>query len=78
VRNACVAAGNSQNPAFLAELRLRLDDASPLVRGHAAWALMRLAGRAAGPWLEARLGVEAEVEVRRELQACLLEAGSLD
>ena len=75
VRNACVAAGNSQDPALLPRLKRRLDDASALVRGHAAWAVARLGGRAAVPWLEERLGTEPAEAVRRELRAGLDEAG---
>lgn len=78
VRNACVAAGNSRNPAHLPALKARLDEPGPLVRGHAAWALARLAGRAAAPWLQVRLGAEGEAEVRRELEAGLREAVNLD
>jgi len=74
VRNACVAAGNSRDPELVPALRARLDDASPLVRGHAAWALGQIADSAAVPWLTARLAVEPDGEVRGELQDCLREA----
>jgi len=74
VRNACVAAGNNRDPELVPELRARLQDASPLVRGHAAWALGQLAGRAAAPWLAERLASEPESEVRAELEACLRDA----
>ena len=36
VRNACVAAGNSGDPALVAALAPLLTDAEPLVRGHAS------------------------------------------
>jgi epoxyqueuosine reductase len=39
VRNACIAAGNWGSEAAVTPLRGLLDDASPLVREHAAWAL---------------------------------------
>ncbi len=42
VRNACVAAGNSALPDLAADLLPLLDDPSPLIRGHAGWALGRL------------------------------------
>ncbi|MGF1503827.1 MAG: tRNA epoxyqueuosine(34) reductase QueG, partial [Anaerolineae bacterium] len=42
VRNACIAAGNSGLPEFSEQLIPLLTDASPLVRGHAAWALGQL------------------------------------
>jgi epoxyqueuosine reductase len=74
VRNACVAAGNSCDPELVPLLRARLGDASPLVRGHAAWALGQVAGRAAAPWLAEQLDRERESEVRAELQACLHDA----
>jgi len=44
VRNACVAAGNSGDASLIPALTPLLDDAEPLVREHAAWALARLAG----------------------------------
>jgi len=43
VRNVLIAIGNSERPDLVASLMPRLDDASPLVRGAAAWALGRLA-----------------------------------
>jgi epoxyqueuosine reductase len=42
VRNACVAAGNSGDPALLPALIGLLGDVEPLVQGHAAWAIGRL------------------------------------
>jgi epoxyqueuosine reductase len=42
VRNVLVAIGNSGAPALAAEARRLADDASPLVRAMAAWALRRL------------------------------------
>ena len=42
VRNVCVAIGNSGSPRLTAGLLALLDDASPLVRGAAVWALARL------------------------------------
>jgi epoxyqueuosine reductase len=43
VRNVLIAIGNSGEPALAAAAEARLDDASPLVRGAAVWALGRLA-----------------------------------
>ena len=44
VRNACVAMGNRRDPAFVAPLvRTLARDPDALVRGHAAWALGRIA-----------------------------------
>ncbi len=45
VRNALVAAGNSGDEGLVTPIARCLDDASPLVRGMAVWALARLAGR---------------------------------
>jgi epoxyqueuosine reductase len=42
VRNVLIAIGNSGVTALAAEAERRLDDASPLVRGAAVWALSRL------------------------------------
>jgi epoxyqueuosine reductase len=38
-----IAIGNSGDPALAAEAELLLEDAAPLVRGAAVWALSRLA-----------------------------------
>lgn len=42
VRNVMIALGNSGDPGLAAPARERLDDASPLVRAMAVWALRRL------------------------------------
>ncbi len=42
VRNVAIAIGNSRRPRLAAALLPLLDDASPLVRGAAVWALARL------------------------------------
>ena len=42
VRNCLIAAGNSADPALIDEVRRLADDASPVVRGAAAWALGQL------------------------------------
>jgi epoxyqueuosine reductase len=42
VRNACVAAGNSGQREFIPLLRHLLEDASPLIQRHAAWAIDHL------------------------------------
>jgi epoxyqueuosine reductase len=47
LRNVCVALGNAGDPAAVPALARALSaDRSPLVRGHAAWALGRLGARA--------------------------------
>jgi epoxyqueuosine reductase len=45
VRNVLIAIGNSGDPALAAAAQERLDDASPLVRGAAVWALSRLVAK---------------------------------
>lgn len=82
VRNVCVALGNVGTAADLAPLAGALADESPLVRGHAAWALGHLAARAASPEarrsantaLSARLASELDATVREELHAAMREA----
>jgi epoxyqueuosine reductase len=67
VRNVLYAIANSGDPDLADVARARLDDASPLVRGAAVWALSRLLSpeafrRLADEWA----GGETEVEVRQE------------
>ena len=45
VRNVLIAIGNSNDRALAAAAAARLDDAAPLVRGAAVWALARLSSR---------------------------------
>lgn len=71
VRNACIAAGNWGSDAAIPALTRLLDDAEPLVRGHAAWALGRIAGECMRPVLAARLDREPDAEVKMELAAIL-------
>jgi len=66
IRNACVAAGNWGHSSAWPHLRRLLDDPSPIVRGHAAWAIDRIDGRAARPELARRLPEESDPEVRAE------------
>ena len=46
VRNALIAAGNSGDARLVPAVVALLDDASPLVRAMAVWALLRLASPA--------------------------------
>jgi epoxyqueuosine reductase len=66
-RNVCVALGNSGDPAAVAPLIAVLDLEPALVRGHAAWALGRLGGTAAGAALTARAAVEPDPWVQEEI-----------
>ena len=45
IRNVLIAIGNSNDEALAVEAERLLDDASPLVRGAAVWALSQLMGR---------------------------------
>jgi len=45
IRNVLIAIGNSGDGALAVEAERLLDDASPLVRGAAVWALSRLLPR---------------------------------
>ncbi len=71
VRNACVAAGNvtdpAAKPALVTALLTALDSTSPLVRGHAAWALGRLGGPRASAGLAARREKETDPWTVEEL-----------
>jgi epoxyqueuosine reductase len=67
VRNVLIAIGNSGDPRLLPAAEALIDDASPLVRGMAVWALRRLAGAAAFARLAAtRLAAERDPDVRAE------------
>ncbi|MBZ0304056.1 MAG: HEAT repeat domain-containing protein, partial [Anaerolineae bacterium] len=63
------AAANGQVLEAAPLLTRLLDDASPVVRGHAAWALHRIAGEAARPALISLSARETDPDVRRELDA---------
>ncbi len=71
VRNACVAAGNWGNPQAIPYLIQLLYDASPLVRGHAAWALWRIMGDGANRLLTALYDREDDEGVREEIEALI-------
>jgi epoxyqueuosine reductase len=71
VRNAALAAANGAQHGLAPLLEARLSDAAPLVRGHAAYALGRLLGRAARPRLAACLDAERDPEARRDLSLTL-------
>jgi epoxyqueuosine reductase len=71
VRNACVAAGNSQQSVFAPQLIHLLADESPLVRAHAGWALSRLDGAFARAELTRRLLSESDEMARAEWQTLI-------
>jgi epoxyqueuosine reductase len=67
LRNALIAAGNSGDMSLVPLVRRLLDDASPLVRAMAVWALQRLVSETA--WLGARachVSHETDTAVRAE------------
>lgn len=80
VRNVCVALGNVGSAEDMPALTAALEDVSPLVRGHAAWALGRLFERGViepeqAAWAEAALQTRGELEqdafAREEMEAAL-------
>jgi epoxyqueuosine reductase len=71
LRNVAVGLGNWGSSEAVPALTRALEDAEPLVRGHAAWALGRIGTEAARDALGARLAVEPEPDVRGELTAAL-------
>ena len=70
LRNVAVALGNSDNPAAVGPLQAALHDPEPLVRGHAAWALGRLAQTTR---LKTALDRERDAYVRQEFLVALGE-----
>jgi epoxyqueuosine reductase len=67
LRNAAIVLGNQRPPAALASLICGLSDDEPLVRGACAWALRQYDLAAAREALHARLLIESDAEVRREI-----------
>lgn len=86
LRNLCVALGNwlatengeSQDARLVGPairlLARAIDDAQPLVRSHAAWALGRARGEETRSILEGRLSAEQDESVRAEIIDALDEA----
>ncbi|MCC6959332.1 MAG: tRNA epoxyqueuosine(34) reductase QueG [Dehalococcoidia bacterium] len=77
-RNACIALGNVGTADDLPTLAGALHDASPLIRGHAAWAIGHLANRCAAgsrvrPVLERALTEEHDSSVREEIRLALAD-----
>jgi len=75
LRNVVIAMGNSGHVPFIEPLQAALADAEPLVRGHAAWALSRLAGHGSRmeilAALQQALDAEADSAVTEELRIAL-------
>ena len=71
LRNVAIALGNSGNPQAIGPLCRALDDAEPLIRGHAAWALGRFREKEARDALERHLQREGDEQVRNETALAL-------
>jgi epoxyqueuosine reductase len=69
VRNACIAAGNWGDSSAASTLACLLEDADPLVRGHAAWGLGRIGGAEAREALSRAAAAEADPWVGSEISA---------
>ncbi|WP_454615808.1 tRNA epoxyqueuosine(34) reductase QueG [Bradyrhizobium cenepequi] len=70
VRNVLIAIGNSDDAALADEAKRLLDDASPLVRGAAVWALSQLLKQEAFAALASRaIDAETDDSVRKEWRA---------
>ncbi len=74
VRNALIVGANTGDGEALAAAEDRLIDADPVVRGAAAWALGRGAGKRGRALLEAARSSETEAPVRDEIEAALAGA----
>lgn len=71
VRNACIAAGNWQDPAAEPLLTTRLKDDDPLVRAHAAWGLAEVAGARAVDTIAAAAAAEPDAEAQQDMRHTL-------
>jgi epoxyqueuosine reductase len=71
VRNVLVAIGNSNDPALAPEAERLIDDASPLVRGAAVWALGRLDSERLAALAKARRPRDSDPLVEDEWTAAL-------
>jgi epoxyqueuosine reductase len=69
VRNVLIAIGNSGDPRLAGEAERLLDDASPLVRGAAVWALGRLDPARLRALADVHGARERDVSVREEWKA---------
>jgi epoxyqueuosine reductase len=71
LRNVAVALGNSHDERAVPALAKGLDDAEPLVRAHAAWALGQIGGERARARLLRAANNETEPDVQKAIQAAL-------
>ena len=70
-RNVCVALGNIGDATAVPALSKALESDSPLIRGHAAWALGRIGGDEAMRALRTASALPQEDEVHEEMQDAL-------
>jgi epoxyqueuosine reductase len=70
-RNACIVLGNRRDDRALPLLERALSDSDEVVAGHAAWALVRIAGGQIVPRLQEALHSEQRISVRREIRSAL-------
>ena len=69
MRNVLIATGNTGNPDYEPLITAHLDDASPLVRAMAVWALAKIVSAdALAAYADARLAHELDADVRAEWQ----------
>lgn len=71
VRNACIASGNWQNKQAIPYLIQLLYDASPIIRGHTAWALWQTMGHESSKLLTDLYHREEDEQVRNEIEVLL-------
>jgi epoxyqueuosine reductase len=74
LRNAAIVLGNRPTAAAIPALIRGLNGDEPLVRGACAWALGRHATPTVSTALQARRAMEADAEVRGEIEAALGDA----
>ena len=74
-RNVCVALGNIGDPRAIPALVRALEEAEPLVRSHAAWALGRIGGRRAQEALRSALVAEEDALVLEEIEMAVRAVG---
>lgn len=73
LRNAAIVLGNVGDASAVPALIRSLNDAEPVIRGAAAWALGQVGGDDATAALRARLAIEFDVEVQSEIRQALPE-----
>ena len=78
LRNVLVAVGNSGEPDLAPLCEALLQDASPLVRGAAVWALSQLTAPGRMHELAAQAGQEPDADVRQEWQLALGAGNELE